>query len=655
MEIRQDKLNKNRKNDSDAFYFLKDAATSLRLIDSTKVDDVPSAGSTNNTTGDDRRPKAKFTHSEKPDSINRRSAVFKSKLRFSVFINSSESLKLNNSNTNPANIVLIMKNVSKLKHQEQQLEDSKFNHSVMSSSEFLTSIRGRDATDFDDCLRNNTSKLTHSSFSPKSVASDAIVDMPTVHITGKNVNIEDNLRPRSHNTLGWIKKFGGNFNRRTGFVKKIDSKEQNEPTQKIHIFCNKDVRIIEDSIKSNTKKKFAISDIIQHVSRLADNDCQIILLPDEEFWSETASGEGDIHRTSVFLSLLNIDQSAKIYENEFCKKKHLNYAIEDKYKNKIILSILQDNYDISQFRTIVRTNEKILPGKIDRGNIQQPMSLEQILRFTLPDVSVSSYKLLQGDQIPNKIAIYDNQTISNCFKFGILYQKAYQITEEEMYENVDHSESMQRFLDFIAEPISLQNHKGFCGGLDNKYGLTGNNSYYSKFEGNEIMFHVSTLLPHCPSDPQQIERKRHIGNDIVTIIFQEPGAHFCPSVISSQFLQVYICVQPVDADSYRVAVAAKSNISRFGPFIEGVGQYRKDDMFRKCLFSKLINAQIAACNSTGKIGSMLRKRRNMLFDQLFEELKNSKSITNRNHVRSKSVDVHNYSTDDDYCYRSPVS
>ncbi|KAI0988855.1 hypothetical protein GJ496_004423 [Pomphorhynchus laevis] len=110
------------------------------------------------------------------------------------------------------------------------------------------------------------------------------------------------------------------------------------------------------------------------------------------------------------------------------KTKHLNYAIEDKYKNKIILSILQDNYDISQFRTIVRTNEKILPGKIDKGNIQQPMSLEQILPFTLPDVSVASYKLLQGDQIKNEIAIYDNQTICNCLKFGILYQKAYQTT-----------------------------------------------------------------------------------------------------------------------------------------------------------------------------------------------------------------------------------
>ena len=35
-----------------------------------------------------------------------------------------------------------------------------------------------------------------------------------------------------------------------------------------------------------------------------------------------------------------------------------------------------------------------------------------------------------------------------------------------------------------------------------------------------MMFHVSTLLPFFPADPQQVERKRHIGNDLVVIIFQ---------------------------------------------------------------------------------------------------------------------------------------
>lgn len=34
------------------------------------------------------------------------------------------------------------------------------------------------------------------------------------------------------------------------------------------------------------------------------------------------------------------------------------------------------------------------------------------------------------------------------------------------------------------------------------------------------MFHVSTFLPYTVGDIQQLQRKRHIGNDIVAIVFQ---------------------------------------------------------------------------------------------------------------------------------------
>jgi hypothetical protein len=33
------------------------------------------------------------------------------------------------------------------------------------------------------------------------------------------------------------------------------------------------------------------------------------------------------------------------------------------------------------------------------------------------------------------------------------------------------------------------------------------------------MFHVSTYLPYDAYDPQQIPRKKYIGNDLVTIVF----------------------------------------------------------------------------------------------------------------------------------------
>lgn len=49
------------------------------------------------------------------------------------------------------------------------------------------------------------------------------------------------------------------------------------------------------------------------------------------------------------------------------------------------------------------------------------------------------------------------------------------------------------------------------------------------------MFHVSTLIPFYPKDEQQVERKRHLGNDVVLIIFKEGNEPVDPRLIYSQF------------------------------------------------------------------------------------------------------------------------
>lgn len=52
----------------------------------------------------------------------------------------------------------------------------------------------------------------------------------------------------------------------------------------------------------------------------------------------------------------------------------------------------------------------------------------------------------------------------------------------------------------------------------------------------ELSFYVSSY--------PQLLRKRHIGNDIVTIIFQEPGAlPFTPQNIRSHFQHVFVIVR----------------------------------------------------------------------------------------------------------------
>ena len=72
---------------------------------------------------------------------------------------------------------------------------------------------------------------------------------------------------------------------------------------------------------------------------------------------------------------------------------------------------------------------------------------------------------------------------------------------------------------------------------------TGLYSVYANTLANEIMFHVSTLLPFTPNNRQQLPRKRYIGNDIVTVVFQEPGAlPFIPN-LKSQFQHVFVVVR----------------------------------------------------------------------------------------------------------------
>ena len=112
------------------------------------------------------------------------------------------------------------------------------------------------------------------------------------------------------------------------------------------------------------------------------------------------------------------------------------------------------------------------------------------------------------------------------------------------------------------------------------------------------MFHISTLLPYNKNDLQQLERKRHIGNDIVSIVFQEDNTTFAPDMIASHFLHSFIVVQHYfDAQcqkiKYRVAVTARKDVPNFGPPISSDCIYDHDKAFKDWLINKLINSETA--------------------------------------------------------------
>ena len=64
-----------------------------------------------------------------------------------------------------------------------------------------------------------------------------------------------------------------------------------------------------------------------------------------------------------------------------------------------------------------------------------------------------------------------------------------------------------------------------------------------RWEGYEVMCHVATLLPYSPTDEQMVQKKRHIGNDLVCIIFLEGDAVFSPRAVKSRYIHVFIVVK----------------------------------------------------------------------------------------------------------------
>ena len=139
------------------------------------------------------------------------------------------------------------------------------------------------------------------------------------------------------------------------------------------------------------------------------------------------------------------------------------------------------------------------------------------------------------------------------YKFGVLLAHDHQ-TEDEMFAN-DTTPAFENFVSFLGAKIELQGWHRFRAGLDTKHGTTGTYSVYQQYQNHQIMFHVSTFLPKEPMGSQQLERKRHLGNDICVIIFHDGKEPFNPTLIRSHFNCCFLIVREVLASTTTLPVS----------------------------------------------------------------------------------------------------
>lgn len=358
-----------------------------------------------------------------------------------------------------------------------------------------------------------------------------------------------------------------------------------------------------------------------------------------------------------------VDHGARYYRNYFLGQEHQNWFGMDEQLGPVAISIKKEkvrhsktfnqriklifslflqvmtavnpaNTEIpnnqsqqSIFRLIVRTSELLtLRGSVVEDSIPntrglgKPVTTKEVLEYVAPEVQIQCLRLGVSTQpCEQQLLKLDEQGLTNKYKVGILYCRANQSTEEDMYNNEEAGSAFTEFLETIGKKIRLKGFNHYKAGLDNKTDSTGTHSIYASYQDCEIMFHVSTMLPFTPNNRQQLLRKRHIGNDIVTVVFQEPGAlPFSPKNIRSQFQHVFIIVRAInpctDNTHYRVAVSRSKEVPVFGPPIRPGAMYSRGKNFTDFLLAKVINAENAAHRSEKFATMATRTRQEYLKD-----------------------------------------
>ncbi|VDK89098.1 unnamed protein product [Litomosoides sigmodontis] len=435
------------------------------------------------------------------------------------------------------------------------------------------------------------------------------------------------------------------------FSRKFQSVEISNPilicsTKSIdYLRCLSEVQTVHNGLNDNNAKvqcngsggivqtRDAIKEILKHSGPYP----QIVLPASGGYWLDgvsncTISIDDEVvgcctttSTSSCARSKLETDDTSHCYRRHFVGREHHDfYAIDNKLGPLVLSARTELISSQEHFRIMLRTGHGTVHEIVPASALADRPTASRMARLLCDEVTTDRFSPVAFPGGTEMILKYDEHVLTNTYKFGVIYQRFGQTTEEELFGNATFSNAFDEFLDIIGERIELRDFKGYRGGLDTQHGQTGVESVYCQFRQREIMFHISTMLPYTAGDAQQLQRKRHIGNDIVAIVFQEENTPFSADMIASNFLHAFIVVQPIDPCTekarYRVSVTARDDVPFFGPTLPAPSIFRKGQEFRNFLLTKLINAENAAYKST-KFAKLAERTRSSLLETLYGNLK----------------------------------
>ncbi|XP_041433937.1 tuberin isoform X1 [Xenopus laevis] len=180
-----------------------------------------------------------------------------------------------------------------------------------------------------------------------------------------------------------------------------------------------------------------------------------------------------------------------------------------------------------------------------------------------------------GDESNKPILVPNTQTFERTMslldrippydthKIGVLYVGEGQVGNERAILSNEHgSYRYTLFLTGLGKLIELkdtQPDKIFLGGMDG-CGDDGQFTYCWHDDIMQVIFQITTLMPNKEIDPNFCNKKRHVGNNFVNIIYNDSGEFYKLGTLKGQFNFVDVNIQPLECESNLVTLQCRKDM-----------------------------------------------------------------------------------------------
>jgi RAP1 GTPase activating protein 1 len=337
--------------------------------------------------------------------------------------------------------------------------------------------------------------------------------------------------------------------------------------------------------------------------------------------------------SSLRLPVQDSEHDVIAYTTDYLPYQNSHYVAGETAAGPVFVTVRNcGNVVIAMVRTALGTTHLLAPLE----KLKRPAWYDKILMRKWPTamdllqavghpLASAPFQRIRDSDMSRALLRFDERLVILQHKVGVVFAGPGQDSFDEMLANGAPNVPPQfwRFMNFLGEQVDLRAWQGYSGGLDtSRNGYTGETTFYTRWQQLEIVFHAAPLIPSPPRSSSVVDRKRHIGNDIVVIVFRDKNAKPVKlETLKSKAVQVVVVVTPMSAKrefEFSIELYRRRGVPDI-PILSGpILSVRNTREHRDLLLTQLLLAERASYKAPPLANLIGKTRSSMLRELVYE-------------------------------------